>query len=268
MLLKKFSYLLLSALLVTSVACKDDDDPVVADTTAPTATFTSPTEDQLSAGFGPGGSFTITGTVVDDMGLKSATLATTGPDAASVAWGTNNWSEADVNNSKSLPVSFTVQIPENAAPGIYTTTFTAVDNANNASTPQTWTFEVGELSDEMTFTITIPEALPEGTNVYIAGEFANPDGTAATWSQPGTNAGMMMTRIDDTNYTITLPYMDSGDTPDGIIEYKFFRGEGWGNGEVLETCEGAPNRTFTLPAHTLNNDIDDITIPAWENFCG
>jgi hypothetical protein len=267
MLLKKFSYLLLSALLVTSVACKDDDDPVVADTTAPTATFTSPTEDQLSAGFGPGGSFTITGTVVDDMGLKSATLATTGPDAAAVAWGTNNWSEADVNNSKSLPVSFTVQIPENAAPGIYTTTFTAVDNANNASTPQTWTFEVGELSDELTFTINIPEALAEGENLYIAGEFANPDGTAATWNEPGTNDNMIMTRVTDTEYTITLPYRDTDDSP-GVIQYKFFRGTGWGGGEQTEACEGTADRTFTLPAHTLNNVVDDITIAAFQGFCG
>lgn len=264
MLLKKYSYLLLAALMATSVACKDDEGGTVIDVSDPTATLTSPTEGQLETGFDAGSAFNVTGTVTDNGGLQSVSLMVEAPNDGAI-WYTRNWSATQING-RTLDINETIEIPADAEAGTHVMTLNATDLAGN-DFQQTWNINVlpDAGGEAVTFTVNIPAAVGDDP-IYIAGEFANADGTPATWNEPGTNEALMMTKVTDTQYTITVDVMESADDTPGVIQYKYFRGAGWGGGEqTAADCAARPDRTLTLPLDS--NEITD-EVEAWEGHCG
>ncbi|PKP53898.1 MAG: hypothetical protein CVT92_01670 [Bacteroidetes bacterium HGW-Bacteroidetes-1] len=79
---------------------------------------------------------------------------------------------------------------------------------------------------EQIFNVDMSEAgLAEGQQVYIAGSFG---GIHGTWSEPGTNPNNEMFDTDgDLTYTISMAI------PDGVIEFRFFKGAGWDGGDPV-----------------------------------
>jgi len=106
----------------------------------------------------------------------------------------------------------------------------AEDTTYNSSEPS----EEVEVSAEervvdVTFTVTVPGHTTPLDTVYIAGGFQGWD--------PG---GDPMTRVDDTTWSITLPFEDATE-----LEYKYARGS-WEAVEKDAGCGEITNRTLTV----------------------
>ncbi len=82
---------------------------------------------------------------------------------------------------------------------------------------------------DVTFTVAVPPGTTPEDSLYIAGSFQG-------WN-PG---GDVMTRVDDTTWSITLPFEDGTD-----LEYKYTRGS-WEAVEKDAGCGEIANRTLTV----------------------
>jgi hypothetical protein len=128
----------------------------------------------------------------------------------------------------------------------------AQDDGFNSS-PQTEPLSVSASKREvqLTFTVSVPTDTPAGDTVYIAGDFQG-------WSPAGTP----MTRVDDTHWTITLPFEDA--TP---LQYKYTRGS-WDAVEKDEGCAEIANRTVTADfAGDGTAGVED-TVAKWRDIAG
>jgi glycosidase len=81
----------------------------------------------------------------------------------------------------------------------------------------------------VTFTVSVPPQTPADDTIYIAGDFQG-------WDP----AGMPMERVDETTWSITLPFVE-GDPP----QYKYTRGS-WETVEKEDACGELANRTIAV----------------------
>lgn len=172
MLLKKFSYLLLAGCISTfAMSCDDEDDtiPEIVDTTDPVGSLTSPTSDQITAGFAPGDVITVTGTVTDDRDLESVTLSFAAPDEDPAGW-LKTWEEAQITDN-TLEINESITIPADAEDGTYVLTLRAHDDADNIFS-QSWNITVASAATEenVTFNVTVPAGTPEGAQIFLVGQ--------------------------------------------------------------------------------------------------
>ena len=123
----KFATPVLAILLLSITACSDDEDTAPANT-APEITITSPTDAELDAGFTPGATVTMIGSVEDDKEVATV--------AVDVFYGSFdlNLDETIEVNQKSYTLEHKVKIPENAPAGQYRIEITAVDNEGMPTT--------------------------------------------------------------------------------------------------------------------------------------
>lgn len=135
---------------------------------------------------------------------------------------------------------------------------TAVDDSLNESDVATSeAVQPERLMVPTTFNVTVPD-YTEG-DVYIAGSFGTSD--YPSWDP----AGLVMTPVDDTHWTITL------DLPEGAnVEYKYVRGT-WDAVEKDAECAEIANRrlsvTVGVDANTLTSED---TVEKWRDLdnCG
>ncbi len=106
----------------------------------------------------------------------------------------------------------------------------AVDTGFNRSEPSP---EAGGSAQtrpvEVTFTVTLPPSTPTKETIFIAGDFQG-------WDPAGTP----MTKVDDTSWSVTVPFTE-GDAP----QYKYTRGS-WEAVEKDAACGEIPNRTTAV----------------------
>ncbi len=115
-------------------------------------------------------------------------------------------------------------------------------------------------SVEVTFNVTVPADTPTDKLVYIAGSLDRLDGTLPNWDP----AGVLLTQVDATKWTITLTGPEST-----VIEYKYTLGS-WDYVEKGATCEEIGNRTATIVWGTDGTmALNDIVLN-WRNVspCG
>jgi hypothetical protein len=104
---------------------------------------------------------------------------------------------------------------------------------------------------DVTFTLTVPDHTTPDDTIYIAGGFQGWD--------PG---GDPMTRIDDTTWTITLPFEDAT-----ALEYKYARGS-WEAVEKDAGCGEIPNRTLTVE-YSADGTMDVFdSVEKWRDLDG
>lgn len=251
MLLKKYSYLLLAGVLATfSVACDDEDGTTIRDTEKPTATLTSPTQDQVTAGFMAGTSLTVTGTVSDNRDLETVTLMINAP-GETTPWFTETWTEADFSGN-TLQINETIDIPANTAEGAHTMTLTALDDAENLFT-QTWTLNIMP-GENARFNVTVPAGTPEDAKIFVVGTFS-PNG----WDSDDTNEAFMLTRNEDGTFSGNFMI------PEGDQEFKFrIKSDDpnnmWKFEEGTAECQPTQNRTATGTGEmqTLSFTVDNF----------
>lgn len=256
MLLKKYSYFLLAALMATSVACKDDDGGPVVDVSDPAINITSPTAGQLETGFSAGDSYNVTGNVTDNGGLQSVSLTVAAPNGGA-SWYTKNWTATQING-RTLEINETIDIPADAAAGTHVMTLRATDLAGN---DQEQTFNVNILPGaggdaNATFNVTVPEGTAEDAEIYLVGTFS-PD----AWDSDDTNEAYRLTRNDDGTYSGNFM------VPEGAQEFKFrlkaAEGEdAWTNVEMDADCVDIENRTIT---GSTEMQTMDFTVANWRN---
>lgn len=111
----------------------------------------------------------------------------------------------------------------------------------------------------VTFNVTVPEATDTGEgDVYIAGSFGD---DYPNWDP----AGLVMTQVDPTHWTITLELGEGASA-----EYKYVRGT-WDAVEKGPACEEIANRRLkvTLPPGASDLTVED-TVAKWRDLdnCG
>ncbi|MCB9452910.1 MAG: hypothetical protein H6672_15830 [Anaerolineaceae bacterium] len=107
----------------------------------------------------------------------------------------------------------------------------------------------------VTFVVTVP-TYTTAPGVYIAGDFAG--NGYPTWDP----AGIPMTQVDDTHWTVTLDLLEGS-----AIEYKYVRSD-WVAVEKGETCEEIANRRVTAtPDENGLMQVED-TIAKWRDLDG
>jgi hypothetical protein len=88
-----------------------------------------------------------------------------------------------------------------------------------------------------------------GDLVFMSGDMVNP-----AWPEPGSNPDMLMEPESDGSAFFVLSFELEG----GEYQYKYFRNQGWGDGE----WGGNPNRIVNITGDTLINDVyGDIDPP-------
>jgi hypothetical protein len=126
----------------------------------------------------------------------------------------------------------------------------AQDTSFNRS-PASGEISVGAEAREVavTFTVSVPDATPAEDTVHIAGDFQG-------WDPAGTP----MTRVDATNWEITLTFPEA--TP---LQYKYVRGD-WLAVEKDEGCGEIPNRELTVEHGTEGTLVQDDTVAKWRDI--
>ncbi len=100
----------------------------------------------------------------------------------------------------------------------------------------------------VTFTVTLPATAPATDTIYIAGDFQGWD--------PATTP---MTRVDDTTWSITVPFTE-GAPP----QYKYTRGS-WEAVEKDEGCAELANRTIEVTYGTDGTQAIADTVAKWRD---
>ncbi len=102
---------------------------------------------------------------------------------------------------------------------------------------------------DVTFTVTVPEHTTPDDTIYIAGSFQG-------WN-PGADP---MTRLDDSTWSITLPFEDATS-----LEYKYARGS-WEAVEKDAGCGEIANRTLTVEyAADGGQEVSDV-VAKWRDL--
>jgi glycosidase len=109
------------------------------------------------------------------------------------------------------------------------------------------------------FAVTVP-ATTDPRSVYIAGSLNRLDGGLPEWNP----AGVVLTRVDATHWTITLTGKEGTQ-----IEYKYVLGD-WNFVEKDASCGEIANRQLTLAWGTNGTQTVDDAVPNWRNVppCG
>jgi fibronectin type 3 domain-containing protein len=111
------------------------------------------------------------------------------------------------------------------------------------------------------FDVTVPASTDgTGRSVYIAGSLSRLDGGLPDWDP----AGVVLTRLDATHWTITL----SG-TEGTQIDYKYTLGD-WDHVEKGAACDEIANRQLTLAYGQTGTQAVNDTVLNWRNVapCG
>jgi glycosidase len=105
----------------------------------------------------------------------------------------------------------------------------------------------------VTFRVSVPSNTPASDSLFIAGDFQG-------WA-PGQTP---MTRIDDSTWSITLPFEDGTS-----IEYKYTRGS-WEAVEKDDGCGEIANRTMTADFGTSQEQVIEDVVDKWRDVdrCG
>jgi hypothetical protein len=114
----------------------------------------------------------------------------------------------------------------------------------------------------LTFNVTVPVPVEDaiGRSVYIAGFLDRLDGNLPQWDP----AGVVLTRVSDTLWTITLTGKETTQ-----IEYKYTLGS-WDFVEKDAACGEIANRQLTLSYGSNGTQTVNDTVPNWRNVapCG
>lgn len=123
------------------------------------------------------------------------------------------------------------------------------------------------------FTLVLNRAntdIPEGFDVFVAGQFDKLGIAEAEWQQPGTNPNLQMEYNEElSRYELNLRVAPNlvGTT----FEYKYFlattTAPNWDNGEQrygANGCEGVSNRSITFIAA---GQVVDDEVMVWQGFC-
>lgn len=189
MFVKKYSHLVLMALLSFSVAACSDDD--AGDTSAPTVAIAEETTTALNAGVEAGSTITVTGTITDETSVEYINLLI--EDAGGNVLYDEEWDDV---NQASYALNESITIPADADEGMATMTLTTDDGAGNEET-QTWTFMINAPAEpNARFTVTVPSGTPENAEVFIVGDFT-PNG----WESDDSDDRFMLTRNTDGTYS-------------------------------------------------------------------
>lgn len=156
--------------------------------------------------------------------------------------------------------SFTdTAVTENSSYSYY---LIAIDTSFNRSDPSNEvTATAAPRTVTVTFNVTVPATTDAtGLSVYIAGTLQNLDGNLPEWDP----AGVVLTRVDSTHWTITLTGKESTS-----IEYKYTLGD-WAYVEKDGSCEEIANRQLTVSYGTNGFMVINDTVPNWRNVapCG
>jgi len=146
--------------------------------------------------------------------------------------------------------------------GIYYYIVRALDQSFNRSGNSTEVSATAELRTvTLVFNVTVPDTTDAtGRSVYIAGFLDRLDGNLPQWDA----AGVVLTRVDATHWTITLTGKESTQ-----IEYKFTLGD-FDHVEKDATCSEIGNRQLTLTYGATGRQNVNDTVLNWRNVapCG
>jgi hypothetical protein len=134
----------------------------------------------------------------------------------------------------------------------------AVDIAFNRSAESAEVAATAQLRTvTLTFNVTVPVPVEDavGRFVYIAGTLDRLDGNLPQWDP----AGVVMTRVSDTLWTITLTGKEQTS-----IEYKYTLGA-WDYVEKDGACGEISNRQLTLSYGAAGTQVVNDTVPNWRN---
>lgn len=113
----------------------------------------------------------------------------------------------------------------------------------------------------LVFNVTVPATTDAtGRSVYIAGTLSRLDGGLPDWNP----AGVVLTRVDATHWTITLTGKEGTQ-----IEYKYTLGD-WDHIEKDTACGEIANRQLTLSYGSTGTQTINDTVQNWRNVapCG
>jgi len=151
------------------------------------------------------------------------------------------------------------EVVENAA---YSYVVRAVDlSFNRSGNSNEVTATAAPRSVTLVFTVTVPASTDgNGRSVYIAGFLDRLDGGLPRWDP----AGVVLTRVDTTHWTITLTGKESTQ-----IEYKYALGS-WDYVEKDGACGEIANRQLTLSYGANGTQTVNDTVQNWRNVspCG
>ena len=195
------------------------------------------------------------------------------PAAISLAWNTHPNTDGDLAGfeiyrdgallATVLDASATgyadTSVVENAT---YDYHLIAIDGSYNRSSPSnTVNATAVPRTVTVTFNVTVP-ATTDGTgrSVHIAGFLDRLDGNLPQWDP----AGVVLTQVDATHWTITLTGQESTQ-----IEYKYALGS-WDYVEKGGSCDEINNRLLTLSYGTDGNQTVSDIVLNWRNVapCG
>jgi hypothetical protein len=138
----------------------------------------------------------------------------------------------------------------------------AVDLSFNRSAPSSPVEATAQLRKvTLTFNVTVPATTDAtGRSVYIAGFLDRLDGNLPQWDP----AGVVLTRVDATTWTITLTGREARQ-----IEYKYALGS-WDYVEKDAGCGEIANRQLTLSYGATGTQTVNDTVLNWRNVapCG
>lgn len=138
----------------------------------------------------------------------------------------------------------------------------SVDTSFNRSADSAPVQATAELRTvHVTFNVTVPNSTDgAGRPVYIAGTLDRLDGGLPQWNP----AGVQLTRVDATHWTITLSGREATQ-----IEYKYALGS-WDYVEKDTNCDEINNRLLTLSYGTNGAQIVNDSVQNWRNVapCG
>src|SRR5207244_936432 len=125
------------------------------------------------------------------------------------------------------------------------------DGFNSSAASEPLAVSATKREVKLVFTVTVPGDTPKADTIYIAGDFQG-------WS-PGTTP---MTRVDDTHWTITLPFADATS-----LQYKYTRGS-WDAVEKDDGCAEITNRTVTASFSGSGEQEVQDTVAKWRDVAG
>jgi glycosidase/fibronectin type 3 domain-containing protein len=162
-----------------------------------------------------------------------------------------------------LVTATTYTDPDVVQGGTYHYVVRAVDTSFNRSQPSAEVTATAELRTvELVFNVTVPAPVEDavGRSVYIAGFLDRLDGDLPQWDA----GGVVLTKVDDTHWTITLHGKESTQ-----IEYKYALGS-FDFVEKDGACGEIANRLLTLSYGATGKQTVNDTVPNWRNVdpCG
>ncbi len=137
----------------------------------------------------------------------------------------------------------------------------------------TFSINLRRFDNKVDFTLVLNRTntgIPEGFDVFVAGQFDKLGIAESEWQQPGTNPTLQMAYNEElSRYELNLRIAPNlvGTT----FEYKYFLATtttpNWGNGEEkygANGCEGVANRSITF---SVAGQVIEDEVMVWQGFC-